>query len=130
MNHYYLEREILFKGKSLYYNTWCYGSLIKSTISQKLFIPNTEAFPTEVIPETVGQYTGFNDRNKNKIFELDIVQNINTKEIALVQYFQEYAAFILYNKKKNKVYFLYDNDFDNIEVIGHIYDNPELLKGE
>ncbi len=130
MNHYYLEREILFKGKSPYCNNWYYGSLVKSTVSKKLFISNAEAFPAEVIPETVGQYTGFNDINKNKIFEWDIVQNINTKETALVQWFQEYAAFMLYNKRKNKVYFLYDNDFNNIEVIGHIYDNPELLKGE
>ena len=57
--------------------------------------------------------------------------NINTKETALVQWFKEHAAFMLYNKSNNKVYFLYDNDFNNIEVIGNICDNPELLeKGE
>ena len=69
MNHYYLEREILFKGKSPYYNNWYCGSLVKSTVSKKSFVSNAEAFPAEVIPETVGQYTGFNDRNKNKIYD-------------------------------------------------------------
>lgn len=102
MNHYYLEREILFKGKSPYCNNWYYGSLVKSTVSKKLFISNAEAFPAEVIPETVGQYTGFNDINRNKIFEWDIVQNINTKETALVQWFQEYAALCSIIKERTK----------------------------
>lgn len=127
---YYLEREILFKGKSPYCNDWYYGSLVKSTVSKKSFISNAEAFPAEVIPKTIGQYTGFDDRNKNKIFEWDIVQNINTKEIALVQWFKEYAAFMLYNKRKSKVYFLYDNNFNKIEVIGNVYSNPRLLEKE
>lgn len=128
-NQYYLEREILFKGKSID-DTWYYGSHVK-TIFNKTFISKGEAFPIEVIPETVGEYTGFDDKNKKKIFEWDIVRNINTKETALVQWFKEHAAFMLYNKSNNKVYFLYDNDFNNIEVIGNICDNPELLeKGE
>ncbi|MCR5479810.1 MAG: hypothetical protein K6F27_08120 [Ruminococcus sp.] len=36
---------------------------------------------------------------------------------------------MLWCKSENQVYWLYDNDFHNIEVIGNIYDNPELLGG-
>lgn len=35
---------------------------------------------------------------------------------------------MLYSEMKNKVYFLYDNDFKYIDVIGNVYDNPELLR--
>lgn len=81
-----------------------------------------------VYTDTLGQYTDLIDMNGKKIFEGDIIQNIITKETAIVRWYTEHSAFMLYDKNNNKVYFLYDNDFNKIEIIGNIYDNPELLE--
>jgi uncharacterized phage protein (TIGR01671 family) len=82
-----------------------------------------------VIEETISQYTGLTDKCGTKIFEGDIIQNVTEGKTAVVQWFSEHSAFMLWCKSENQVYWLYDNDFLNIEVIGNIYDNPELLGG-
>ena len=78
----------------------------------------------EVIPETLCQYTGLTDKN---IWENDIVRN-EKGDIGVVQWFEEHAAFMIWNKTKNCVCYLAENDFSKIEVIGNIFDNAELLE--
>ena len=134
-------REILFRGKRTDDYEWIEGSLCTT-------IPSDEDFYTisyfdfqgyyieeKVIPETVGQYTGLNDKNGRKIYEGDIgvcKQAINGN---LIDYYVEigfvemkYGAFGLHRKQGYYRPFkdwLEDYEY---EVIGNIHDNPELLK--
>lgn len=79
---------------------------------------------SEVIPETVGQYTGLTDKNGKKIFEGDIVKNeygyIGLIVMKTCRYYIEWQS----GNFSNDLYVF----ADSLEVIGNIHDNPELLK--
>lgn len=85
---------------------------------------------TEVIPETVGEYTGLTDKNNKAIFEGDIVSVIKSPYYTkydsrnLVIRFDEYHRFIASGMLEHPLIDSYE-----WEIIGNIHDNPELLKG-
>lgn len=133
-------REILFKAKRLDNGEWVEGSLISTEDNSgfilrsktKAFIPkgtntfcSTECY--EIDQTTLCQYTGLTDKNGKKIWENDIVRN-EEGDIGVVQWFEEHAAFMIWNKTKNCVCYLAENDFLKIEIVGNEFDNPELLE--
>lgn len=119
-------REILFRGKDVKEN-WHIGLLAKS--GNGWYISNSAGIPLacEVIPSTVGQYTGLTDKNGNKIFEGDIVQGA-WETIFAVYYDSDYLQFRAKVKDNYTREIDYYGNSTQIEVIGNIYDNPELLK--
>ena len=126
-------REILFRGKRADNSEWVEGYLYitqngEYEISNYCKHYDWERYTYIVVPETVGQYTGLTDKNGKKIFEGDIIQSLETKETAVVQWFPEHSAFMVWCKSSNEVGFLYECTKSNIEVIGNIHDNPELLE--
>lgn len=79
----------------------------------------------EVIPETIGQYTGLTDKNGKKIFEGDIIQSPDG-EIFSVEWQPFSVAWRIKNSKRCFLAFM--RCLDMFKVIGNIHDNPELLE--
>ena len=124
-------REVLFRGKSIYGNDWVEGSLLvfPNTGRTKILQWNNADLDfdqIEVKPETICQYTGFNDKNGMKIFEGDIARTPyeNRIEIGCIKYAETMCRFIFCNN--GHLIFNIHNEC-RFEVIGNIYDNPELL---
>ena len=89
----------------------------------------------KVIPESIGQYTGFEDRNGEKIFEGDIIQNDKEKQYAVYWCDGGFALkHIIYGRIDNRfngtIHFNSDDcSIDTFEIVGNIYDDyPELLE--
>ena len=137
-------REILFRGKGdKRYNDgeWCFGVPIECYDGDWQIC--TDCIRSTVITETVGQYTGLKDKNGNKIFEGDIVRltdEHNEMEWTAVVVFGNPNGDYNWGWQLNAI-----EEFDGnkgillwvdmeesgayCEIIGNIYDNPELMEG-
>ena len=124
-------REILFRGKRKDNGEWVYGDFVNLKDGKKL-IPHIYGYG-EVIPETVGQYTGLTDYKGNKIFEGDIVDvkydiqytGVSAERIGHFEVVFDNGCFM----KKNKKGLFHFISSDVCKKVGNIYDNPEILKG-
>ena len=139
-------RKKLFRGKRINNGEWVEGFYLVLPVGETVILSNKGY--AKVIPETVGQYTGLTDKNGKKIFEGDIcqvvyldrrlrsngkhydVENVMIEEVVFEKgtfcfktTFEDIAlyrpiGFEIYEKQKIKYF----------EVIGNIFDNPELLE--
>lgn len=134
-------REILFRGKTIL-GKWIEGDLLQYLGCGKVHIVQhyRGAGGQDVIPETVGQYTGLTDKNGTKIFEGDIV----TYEDAIADYegyhdnvflncgeveLSAWDGICFTNRQTVDMDDLYGSEtMLACEVIGNIYDNPDLLR--
>lgn len=126
-------REVIFRGKRTDNGEWVEGSLLgidwcdkPSTYS---IAPNTPVSVFySVIPETVGQCTGLTDKNRTKIFEGDIVSLVKHDSLIYKVVYVP-CRYELVNSKGVNCFVLDIYKSENIEVIGNIHDNPDILKG-
>lgn len=155
-----MNREIKFRGKMIPENEWIFGTILRipappvcfgKSETDKYYIqfPDPRYMPDwnmpykmvqgEVNPDTIGQYTGLHDKNGKEIYEEDVVKitNKNSKVIpikpliAQIVWSEEYLAYILITTSVKDAFENLGDYIDyDIEVIGNIYDNPELLGGE
>lgn len=134
-------REIVFRGKDINNKGWVYGALVQqqdNPLREKTLIISysnyqygdfSEAVIHEVDPETVGQYTGFADKNGKKIFEGDILSIYNSKAFLFAVAWNDnhYILKCTTDGVSDNILNVIESPED-VEVVGNIYDNPELIK--
>ena len=131
-----MKREILFRGKRTDNGEWVYGSAMvwngcAQIIKHRIMINTLWAVDKfRVIPETVCQYTGLNDKNGVKIFEGDIVKGISNNPFSMGEWREYVVIWGVDHWHIKDTYFTLQELFNycnnKIEVIGNIHDNPEL----
>ena len=132
-------REIEFRGKRIDNGEWVCGlPMYRNYIKQftkhewidNLDNNRVKTYQTsadfQIEEKTLGQYTGLKDKNGTKIFEGDIVNMLNITDYPMqIKWNKKWARFILYNFVDKTEMNLFT---EQCEVIGNIYDNPELVK--
>ena len=124
-------REILFRGKQTNNKKWVVdNSVLFFKNATKIYGALNEWREVEVIPETVGQYTGLTDKNGTKIFEGDIVNYNGTNHKVVFETRGESAYFGIEISNIETWRFCLEVPAKLMNVIGNIHDNPELLRGD
>lgn len=134
-------RKIRFRGKRLYREEWIYGLL--EEYPKNIYVIadyyKEQCFPVE--ENTIGQFTGMKDKNDNDIYEGDILSlDLDDIEIeckGVVKYRDRTSEYVLEKINNHKgccrrvfeLGWVINQDF-NIEIIGNIYDNKELLEAQ
>lgn len=146
-------RDILFRGISIENGKFVEGYYIKErvlgkvrttvvhTITPPLMANDPYCLEKIIIkPATLGQYIGLRDKKRTKdypegqrVFEGDVVRCQEDESlpefVGVIEYEKLDAAWWVHNRNKEEAFYLYDagRDFE-IEVIGSIHTNPELIK--
>ena len=112
-----MNREIKFRGKNKFYDSWFYGYLTKE--EDKYFITVNSSEFYQIDPKTIGQYTGLKDKNGKEVYEGDIFHLGDPNITYAVVYFD--TAF---RGKQNgsSSYVGLEGWKDCIELTGNIYE--------
>ena len=150
-------REILFRGKRVDNDAWVEGLLIIIWGQYHIIQPNDENTAYPIVLKTIGQFTGLTDKNGTKIFEGDIFKfedevwqscytpcgterdSWKVENCGVVGFNEELSQydFVRYKFGQNSVEANLHENHDmtfsefitDLEVVGNIYDHPELLEG-
>lgn len=141
-------RLIKFRGKRIDNGEWVYGALCMSAKYAPYILwsgNDSVVIETPIIDQdSIGEYTGLIDKNGKEIYEGDII-HLNDEEFAL-EHGNGIVVFLEkdqggrpcgglwyledadeYSNTENSLYDLWYQG--ELEIIGNIHDNPELLKG-
>ena len=132
-------REILFKAKQIDNGEWIEGCLVIDHSRSNLFeyrmqpVESGVLYTPPIYPETLCQFTGLCDKNGNKIWENDILMahldEFYPEDVTYITVKWNFAGFVEYEAGTDGEY-LDEFNLEHFEVVGNIFDNPELLQEE
>lgn len=134
-------RTIKFRGKRIKHNKWVYGMPLPSQFGcgymlnidaamdadfyhSRYTMPTFESTP-DINEDTIGQFTGLRDRNGIEIYEGDIF-NLGSKDILYKVVWRDCG--LCGKQIHSSSYVGLSFWLQDIEIVGNIYDNPELIK--
>lgn len=120
-------REIKFRGKRIDNGEWVYGTFYSDFSTNPLathYIVDEFGTHFEIDRTTVSQYTGLRDKNGKGIYEFYLIKQQDYKEPLEIYFCDDCAGF----RARLKGYGNTELIKDDCEIIGNIYENPELLK--
>ena len=133
-------REIKFRGKRIDNGEWVYGgySFCEKDNTHWITVMGLDhishiGWHQEVVPETVGQFTGLLDGNGKEIYEGDILKNVlnimvDHEPFEIV--FDNDMGCWCWADAEGNIDPFYSSIAKNSVVIGNIHDNPELIPKE
>ena len=132
-------RPIKFRAKD-FGGVWYYGSLGYSNIHTKIYFQTGKGSVKRmdwvyINQDTIGQFTGLKDKNGKEIYEGDIVgwKDDNLLYAVIFRKGMFYAS-VDVEDCNEEIYggfplcTLASQGGKGIEIVGNIYDNPELIK--
>lgn len=127
-----MEDKYLVKAKRTDNREWVVGGLVRYgfTGKEKYYIVPAYAsdlYAIEIDTSTICRCIGSQDKNGKLIYENDIVKINNSKGNVLITFRDFEIICTIPNEKYYKHRLEYDTEY---EVIGNIFDNPELLESE
>lgn len=133
-------REILFRAKRIDNGEWVKGYFWRGVdhiymipshvgIGYDDKIKHMSAYAVEVEPETICQYTGLTDKNGNRIWENDIVEDKRFNEFYKIVFRVRDGGWYVENIKSGALFRIMERTSYQYERCGNIFDNPEVLKG-
>lgn len=146
-----MNRQLVFRAKAIKNGEWVSGELHLKTFPPYIQMSMLETAHIDV--ETIGQFTGWRDKNDKPIFEGDILSLIipdGSPRLFVVEWHQQLRhlkslkdfvddgnaveiagwCFRWGNNLLFPSHIGHVSDYKRMEVIGNIYDNPELLSDE
>ena len=129
-------REIKFRGKRINTDEWVYGYYVGLGPNNKSAIKTFGNRVHHVAEDTVGQYTGLKDKKGKEIYEGDITNHgivEYNKELTWDTWGSPHPGFYFKEAyeggEKGELHYHTGFD-DDVEVLGNIYENPELLEAD
>lgn len=133
-------REIIFKGKRKDSGKWVEGYYVKKydLLGKRHLILNVDNYVrwecVEIVPETLCQFTGLCDKNGKKIWEKDILMahldESYPEDVTYETVEWNAAGWVGHETDSIDRQYLDEFDLEYFEVVGNIFDNPELLQEE
>lgn len=129
-------REILFKAKRKDNGKWVEGYVVRKHGLYFIYdIVNSESCRQniyEIDPETLCQFTGLCDKNGKRIWENDILMAHLDESYPEDTTYETVewgvAGWVTHEANSIDKQYLDEFDLEHFEVVGNIFDNPELLQ--
>lgn len=124
-------REIKFRGYNAKNKEWLYGCYLINR-GEHFICPDgiqpadktSEDF--QIVPETLGQFTGLHDKDGKEIYEGDII-HLGDPTILYDVIWRDCGLMAMQEGTQSFIGLRFWSEC--ITVVGNIHDNPELLKG-